>query len=411
MWKIKNTAVDLTGSTYLRSAKDALTRVIADPSVGFCKPEILERGLTSTLSVVKPLLSTCDQVAVLGIGGSTLGAQALMQALQAESITSSRILFFDNIDSKSFYRKLKAIKNPDRCIFLLVSKSGGTIETLSQAEFIHQYLMKNFSVPLQSRAVVITESKSNPLMDWMKTEGRQLEVPLNVGGRYSVLTPVGMGPAALMGLKSEKLLAGGQMALSDTGLACEMIAQFLRSFENGEATTYFFNYCDDLEYFGMWIEQLWAESLGKKTDNKGKVAPAASIPISLRGAADQHSVLQQIAEGVQKKFVCFLRVGESEAGGERLSSTQFKNMELMHGRSLGELMAAEASATEQSLNNLGVNSLSLYTERLTEESIGYLFMTFELVVASLGLALGINPFDQPGVEHGKVITRSILTQK
>lgn len=409
MWNfLKKQSVD---SVYLQQARDSVSRVITEKEIGFSKIETLQKALESTLQVTRPFIDTCETVAVLGVGGSALGSQALIQALLPEAIPHQKIIFFDNIDSQSFYRKLQAIHNPAKTLFLLISKSGSTIETLTQAEFLHLYLQKKYNTDLKSKSLVITEARKNPLFDWMDDSRRRLEVPLNVGGRYSVLTPVGLAPAALLGLNIAQIIQGAQSALENTHFVEELVAQFLKSFSQKELTTYFFKYCDDLDYFGMWVEQLWAESLGKKNDNRGGVAPAASVPISLRGATDQHSVLQQIAEGVQKKMVCFLRVQKSETGFENLKNLQFQAMDVMLGRSLGDLMAAEVQATEESLHNLGLNTLSIGTRELTEESIGFLLMSFELTVAALGLALNIDPFNQPGVEHGKVITRALLARE
>lgn len=135
------------------------------------------------------------------------------------------------------------------------------------------------------------------------------------------------------------------------------------------------------------------------------------MPIACRGATDQHSVLQQVAHGPQEKVVTFFRVMESESEKQPLAKTFFKATEPLLNKSIGQLLQAEAIATEQALKEENVPAFTLSTATLSEASLGYLFMTFELTVAALGMALNINPFDQPGVERGKVLARSILTQK
>jgi glucose-6-phosphate isomerase len=182
------------------------------------------------------------------------------------------------------------------------------------------------------------------------------------------------------------------------------------SLARGETTTYFLSYCDDLKFWGQWLQQLWAESLGKKVTHSMLPAPAMSVPYACRGATDQHSVLQQISEGTQQKMVCFLRVKESENFGPTLNEQVLLLKEdQLRGKNLGQLLSAEASAIQQALNEAGVATLTLQTKELDEESLGYLLMTFQLTVATLGLMNNLDPFNQPGVERGKVLTRLILS--
>jgi glucose-6-phosphate isomerase len=336
---------------------------------------------------------------------------AMVEALMPEALESHKILFFDNVDAKSFFRKLEHVKNPKRTMWMLISKSGTTIETLTQAEFVDQWLAKNHKVHLADTAVVITEFRSSALYDWaQENKIPVLQVPVTVGGRFSALTPVGLFPLAMLGVDIKGLVKGAELVFKEVLLVKELTAQFSMSFERGEPTTSFFYYCDDLRYWGQWIQQLWAESLGKKQTIAKKKAPPVSVPYSCRGSTDQHSVLQQIAEGTQKKFACFLRVEEAEKFGEKLSTQLFDEKSLLTGKGLGELLMAEAIATQQALNEADVHSLTLLTEKLTPESLGFLMMLMELTVGALGTLYEINPFDQPGVERGKVLARTILSR-
>jgi glucose-6-phosphate isomerase len=390
-------------------AEAAIAQLLQSKDIGFFNLALLEKGAQDSIALAHKLIPKYEQIAILGIGGSSLGTQALVEALAPEALEAGKILFFDNVDSKSFFRKLKACG--PKTLWVLVSKSGGTIETLSQAEYINEYLKSQGQPLLSENAVAITENKSSALFDWAgKSKIPVLEVPLSVGGRFSVLTPVGLFPAAFLGLKVNEIIAGAEKVLKEQLNIKTLVAQFLASWERGEQTTYFFHYCDDLKFWGQWTQQLWAESLGKKQTLNGSPAEPMSVPMACRGSTDQHSVLQQIAEGTQKKFVCFLRVEDSETFGQSLNSSLFSSASEMLGKSLGQLLGAEAQATQEALAESHIQSITLRTPALTTTSMGALLFTFELVVGALGMAKNINPFDQPGVERGKVLARAILSR-
>jgi glucose-6-phosphate isomerase len=187
-----------------------------------------------------------------------------------------------------------------------------------------------------------------------------------------------------------------------------LTAQSLKSFEREEWITLFWVYCNRLFTWGLWVQQLWAESLAKKKNRQGQEAPRASTPIALVGANDQHSVLQQVAEGARDKFIWFMRVRESETAGPVLKKSQFANQTYLEGKSLGALLSAESQATMKALQQNQVQSLCLEVDRLDEATMGALFMILELVVGALGEAFDINAFDQPGVELGKRLALEIL---
>lgn len=405
MWKLEVPAIKSNNA----EAEKALAELFQRTDLGFFDFELLEKGLQASLELAGKCSSQYEQIAILGIGGSCLGVQTLVECLAPQILDQHKILFFDNVDAKSFYRKLE-LCGP-KTLWVLISKSGTTIETLSQAEFIEEYLQSQGRTNLAQNAVVITENKSSPLFDWGKTHGVPfLEIPLSIGGRFSVLSPVGLFPAAFLGLDVKGVVAGAKAVMSDLNNVKELTAQFLASFERGEHLTYFFSYSDDLKFWNQWIQQLWAESLGKKQTTDGKPAPITSVPYACRGSTDQHSVLQQLAEDPQRKFVCFLRVAAGENSGPALGRSLFAKTSLLQGKSLGRLLAAEAQATREALEEAQIKSVELSCSDLGPGSVGELLFTFEVVVAVLGIAKKINPFDQPGVERGKVIARSILSR-
>ena len=352
--------------------------------------------------------SRFDQMVVLGIGGSSLGGRALLSALAPDQ--ADRLLFFENVDGFEFWRRLDGLKDLARVHFVIVSKSGTTLETLTQASFVQEKLLE-YGLDLKLQATVVTEKRQNPLFDWAKEEGIPvLEVPLDVGGRFSVLTPVGLLPAAFLGLDLGDLRQGAQWALKQKELWCDLAHLSLASFRREEWLTLFWTYSDRLKDFGLWIQQLWAESLGKAADRKGGKAPRASTPLPLVGANDQHSVLQQVMEGAPDKFTIFIRDLEAESFGRRLEKNLFPHLRYTEGKTLGALLAAEAQATARALKDSGRSSVTLQVETLNERTLGALLMGFELLTGLLGECLDINAFDQPGVELGKKLAKEILSE-
>jgi glucose-6-phosphate isomerase len=166
-----------------------------------------------------------------------------------------------------------------------------------------------------------------------------------------------------------------------------------------------------MSWFGRWIQQLWAESLAKKIDNKGKTALRTSTPMPCLGAMDQHSLLQQFMEGANDKYFVFLKFSHLLNFGPRLQKSTTVGMEIMQNRTMGELLFAEAKATRQALEMQGRHTIELELQDTSIRSIGYLFMFFQLVVAGLGQMMDINAFDQPGVELGKRLAKEILLKR
>jgi glucose-6-phosphate isomerase len=233
-------------------------------------------------------------------------------------------------------------------------------------------------------------------------------LPNDVGGRYSVLSPVGMIPAVFDGMKIEKLREGARAAIRDRDLSARLIAQTALSFEREEWITLFWFYESTGRTVGAWLQQLWAESLAKKDDRQGKPAMRASSPLIALGAVDQHSLLQQVMDGAHDKFVIFVRAENAESGGPNLMASDFADGKPLVGQSLGRLLRAEVLATEQALHQSGVSTLTITTEGLDEAGLGEFLMTMQLVVAGMGEFMGLNPFDQPGVELGKRLAHEIL---
>lgn len=388
----------------------ALSAVIADKSLGFHQLPARSALWTSCEEAGQKLRQKYKTLIVLGIGGSSLGGRVIKEALKAK--IDRQVIFWDNVDPLSIDAQLNSLKNELGTVcWALISKSGNTIETLTQGDYVNQFY-KAHGLKWTDHCLVITEPKKSPLADFADAHHiPRLEVPLDVGGRFSVLTPVGMLPAAFMGLNIQDIKAGAEAALHASELIAELATQSEQSFSRNEWITVFWSYSDSLKEFGFWIQQLWAESLAKAENRNGKAAPRASTPLPCVGPTDQHSILQQIADGAKDKFVVFLRHEASEAKGSVIGETLFSCGDLMLNKKLGDLLKAEAIATQMGLSQKNVSNLTMMVPAITEKELGFLFMYFELVVATIGERLDINTFNQPGVELGKIIAKDLLSKK
>lgn len=413
MWKL-TTTTSKTSAKDLDKARASLKALKARTDLGFLQLPQREELWTSSEARGREIRKQARELFVLGMGGSSLGGRALVQALRKWNEPHS-VEFLDNVDADRFWKILKSRRDLTNAHFVIVSKSGNTIETLTMAEFIDQHLRSSGFKKLSTVSTVISEIDDNPLMRWARKEGvPALEIPKDVGGRFSILTPVGLLPAAFYGLDVAALREGAAWAYDQDELLAELTAQSLASFSREEWVTLFWAYADGLRDFGFWTQQLWAESLGKAKGRDGKAAPRASTPMAAVGSSDQHSILQQVMEGARDKFLWFFRVNQSELSstndGAKIEKTLFDCQNLMNGKSMGDLFAAMAQATQSALEKQGVQSLTLTTDKLDERSMGALFMMLEMVVGAIGEAMNINAFDQPGVEAGKIIAREILSK-
>ncbi|HVK62361.1 MAG TPA: hypothetical protein VM432_12460 [Bdellovibrionales bacterium] len=408
MWKLSHTTI-AENAKALEVARRAVAALKDRKDIGFFKlPENIEQWASSEARG-REVRRQSHCLVVLGMGGSSLGGRAMLQALQKwENVHG--VEFIDNVDAERFWKWLKSRKDLQNTHWVIVSKSGNTIETLTMAELVDQHLRASGFKKLSAVSTVISENDDNPLVRWARKENVPcLEIPKDVGGRFSVLTPVGLFPASFYGIDLAQLREGAIWAFRQDELIAKLVAQSLMSFSREEWITLFWAYCDGLRDFGLWTQQLWAESLAKSQNRKGGKAPRVSTPMPAIGSSDQHSILQQVMEGARDKHIWFIRIQQSESDGPVIEKSLFDCQELMQQKSMGQLFGAMATATRDALSQQGVQSLTLEAERLDEQSVGALFMLLEMVVGSIGEALDIDAFNQPGVELGKKLARQILT--
>src|SRR5580698_9599247 len=346
-------------------------------------------------------------VAVLGIGGSSLGGQALT-ALR--KVTRPFVEFHDNPDPFAWAKALKRF-DLKKTHFIAISKSGGTAETIMQVLTAADALEKLGVKSLKKHFTVITEPHKSALADFADSIGAvKLDHPTGVGGRYSVLTMVGALPGLAMGLNFKQLRAGAEAALqqvlnaktlADAPAAVGAALHFALSQKNRLATTILWPYTDDLAVFGGWWRQLWAESLGK--DGQG------STPVSVLGPVDQHSQLQLFRDGPGNALFTLMTV-DTKGKGPAVPKAAAKSLKLdyLAGKRLGDLVDAESRATAQTLFKNGRPVRAIHVPEVNAFSMGALMMHFMIETMLMGQLMGVDAFDQPGVEEGKVLARQYL---
>jgi len=355
-----------------------------------------------------------DDVVLLGTGGSSLGGQTLC-ALADRGFGprpgAPRLRFMDNVDPDSFAVMLGAL-DPARTGFLVVSKSGSTAETLTQFLVCLDAFRKALGEDEAARHfTVITEPADNVLRRIAGRFGmRVLDHDPKVGGRFSVLSLVGLLPAMMAGLDAASVRRGAAGVLRPIldGAPADSLAPVIGAAiaaglarENRVATSVLMPYVDRLADFGLWYRQLWAESLGK--------GGHGTTPVNALGTVDQHSQLQLYLDGPRDKMFTIVMLACAEAGPavpEDLADDP--SLSYLRGRTIGALMDAEQRATAKTLVRNGRPTRIFRLETLDEEVMGALMMHFMLETIITAHLLGVDPFDQPAVEEGKVLTREYL---
>ena len=368
---------------------------------------------------------TLTDVVVMGIGGSALGPIALRTALRppqwnllddAARGGYPRLHVLDNVDPANISALLARL-DLRRSLFVVTSKSGGTAETMAQYLVVRARLRDMLGEPAaKERLVFVTDPEKGALRAIARAEGiAALEIPANVGGRFSVLTPVGILPAALMGIDTTELLDGaadmrtrcasGQLGKNIAGTFAAL--QYLADTTRGRHVQVLMPYSDALRDMAAWFVQLWAESLGKhRVPGDGGVGPT---PLAALGATDQHSQVQLFMEGPPDKTVTFIGVEEGERDVEIPAlHADVPELAYLGGHRLGELLDIERRATAGALARRGRPNMTLHLERVDASRVGGLLMLLELATAYAGQLYGVNAFDQPGVELGKQFTYAML---
>lgn len=364
-----------------------------------------------------------ENVVVLGIGGSALGALSVYRAIQgcyahesARAKKQPRLFVVDNIDPLLMNEVVDCIKG-QKNLFVLISKSGNTSETLAQYLFFREV----FPQLNHKDLFIITDTHDGFLRKLAKEQKiASLPVPAGVGGRFSVFSPVGLFPLALCGIKVDELLSGahfveeqcrqGVLAQNPAALLATTLYTWCTS--NKISQIVMMPYSSRLRLFADWFSQLWAESLGKEKDVTGKIIHAGSTPVKSLGVTDQHSQLQLYLEGPLDKVVCFLEVEDPEVRNALYSKTLGDDsIDFLCGKNLNDLLLSAKAATEESLTEKNRPNFSLRLSVINEYQLGQLYQLFMNVIPYMGVFMNINAFDQPAVERIKKFTFGLMGKK
>ncbi len=371
-----------------------------------------------------------DYLVVLGIGGSALGLVALQEALKPEATSPSTppaggvfpaLYVVDNVDPSLVSSVLNRI-DLNRTLINVISKSGATLETLANFLVFRSALIEAVGYQKHSRHIVVTTTLGEGyLFELAQKEGYQLfGIPLNVGGRFSVFSPVGLLPAGLIGIDLMELLAGAQYmkelchsrpSMKNISFLSAVI-QYLLDIRKGKGIQVFFAYSSLLRGLARWYQQLWAESLGKRLNRNGEEVFCGQTPLVSIGTTDQHSLLQLFGEGPNNKSITFLEVShlpDQLAIEEEPSPHEMTDY--LKGKSLQEVLLAERRATELSLTSNARPNTTFILPEISPFTLGELIYLFELQTAYAGELYQINPYDQPGVEEGKRTAYALLGRR
>ena len=332
-------------------------------------------------------------ILIIGMGGSILGAKAIYDFLKHK--TKKNFIFIDNLD-ENYLKSIKKNNNLSKSLFIIISKSGNTIETISNTYFFKSFLKSK-------NTIILTENKNSFLRNLAKEKKFNfLEHKKFIGGRYSVLSEVGMLPAYLMGFKVEnfkknlgKFIYNKKIILSSVNLINKL------KIKNAKILV-FFNYVPELNNFLYWSQQLFAESLGK--NKKG------FIPVISNAPKDHHSLLQLYLDGPKDKV--FYIISSSKRGNLKTKSDFFNdNVQYLRKKKYNNIKDSQKNAFLRVLKNKKIPFREINIQKFNEDTIGKLFLQFIMETIFLGKLINVNPFDQPAVEEVKVLTKKFLVSK
>lgn len=410
-----------------RAAVGAVAAAARAGALGFAKLPFSRAVADEVQRVADTIAAGVDTFVVLGIGGSALGTIALHAALnhpfhnlltRARRKGRPRILVVDNVDPE-FVSGVMDLLDLRKTAVNVVTKSGSTAETMAQCLLFLNAMEKSVGPEkMRRRVVVTTDPERGALHALAERSGYRLfSIPPDVGGRFSVLSPVGLLSAAVSGIDIGALLEGARLAhgpcltpdLDRNPAMALAVLQHLSCARHGKTIAVMMPYVSALAGVSDWFRQLWAESLGKRLDRSGAVVYAGQTPVKALGATDQHSQIQLYMEGPADKVVTFLGVREYRRT-LHIPRNPLDDAALSYlgGKTMDDLIRAEQRATALALARAGRPSMTITLDRVCARTVGMLLYVFEMQTAIAAELYGINAFDQPGVEEGKKLTYAMM---
>ncbi len=360
-----------------------------------------------------------ESLVVLGIGGSALGTRAAVEAVHKSQCAADalNVEVLDNVDPTTIADLLDRL-DLKTTVFNVISKSGQTAETMSQFLLVRDRLLRELGAKrYRDNIIFTTDAESGLLRQIAQEEGfRTFPVPAGVGGRFSVLSAVGLLPIAAAGVDIAALCQGAREAdercrrtdIWHNPAALHAALLHIALEERGAGIHVLMPYADGLLSLAEWYAQLWAESLGKRLSLQGDVVETGQTPVRALGATDQHSQVQLYVEGPHDKVVSFIRVQEPAVDLQIPSGyDDIEGIAYLSGHTFGDLLNMEQTATELALGRAGRLTSTYVVDSLDASAVGQLFHTLECQTLVMGGLLGVDPLDQPGVEAGKLMTYAL----
>ena len=379
------------------------------------------------IATAKDIKKKFDNFVVLGIGGSALGPIAVFQALchlrhnelPKSKRKAPKLYVEDNVDPERMAALLDVI-DIDKTMFNVVTKSGATSETMAQYLIIMDILKKKLGDKAKDHMIATTSMSKGNLIKIAKEEGlKTFYIPDGVGGRFSELCPVGLLPAAVVGIDIKELLAGAAYMdklckIKDVKKNPALISALLEflSMEKGKNISVMMPYADSLKYIADWYCQLWGESLGKAVDNEGNEVFVGQTPVKALGVTDQHSQVQLYREGPFDKVITIIAVDNFRSTVDISNGCEdIPDVNFLCGHTMNELINTERKATEYALTTANRLNYTITLPEVNAFTIGQLLFMFEMETAFTGAMLNIDTFNQPGVEGGKNATYAMFGRK
>ena len=366
-----------------------------------------------------------DNILVLGIGGSALGAQALSEALlkpywnlldKEQRDNLPKIFFLDNIDPDQITALLE-ILDLKKTLVNVITKSGSTAETMSQFMIIKDKMHELLGDDYRKNIVATTDKQIGILRQLANEEGyKTFVVPDDVGGRFGVFSAVGLVPLALVGIDIDEIIRGIKImdiTLKNTDINKNIAAQnalihYLMDTQKSKYLSVMMPYSSRLKYVSDWYVQLWAESLGKEFDRDGNKINNGPTPIKALGATDQHSQIQLYNEGKNDKVITFIRVDEFDNELSIPNIFEYTGLNYLGGKTINRLINAEADSTAVALADYKRPNLTIHLPKINEYYLAQLFYMFEMQTAIIGELYNIDAVNHPGVEQAKNYTYALM---
>ena len=371
---------------------------------GLCDQEI-----TPILTYCDTISSDIEHIAVIGIGGSSLGAKAIYEFLKPVEKLTRKLYFFESTDPINIKNTLESI-DLSKTHFLVISKSGTTVETFS----IYKYIFSKH--PEANSYTFITDAGSDLEKYANEIKASVLHLPKNVGGRFSVLSVVGLVPLALCGIDIQSLLKGAKnikQSYFENGYLQEILLKKSLFYAKNHAKYHInciFAYSESLKYFCEWYVQLWGESLGKK--QRHSAFNVGLTPIGLIGPKDQHSFLQLIMEGTRDKSVTFIKIEDFQEDLcviPNITLPHLESLDTLNNLPFSTLINMQCDSVIEALEReeaIPIDSITL--PKMDAQTIGSLIFYYELLTSLVGQLIDVNTYDQPGVEAAKIILKKKL---